>query len=241
MRKSDDPRLSDDYVRQISSNGSVVLIGVVHDHPASKYRVRTIVGEVDPDVLALELPPLSVPLFERYAESSETPPLFGGEMSTAVQAASTDRVVGIDGPTAQFAARLGQNLYTNDAALATVRSVSRSLASVTKRAATCRLAAALTGLTGVRLQVDSPVAHECNWRDDPRRQAEDERGQIRQAKSIMNAFEPTKAARFRKETREAYMADRLSALRREGKVVAVVGVDHLDPLATSLTNTPTEA
>jgi hypothetical protein len=39
---------------------------------------------------------MSVPLFEQYAETDRTPPVFGGEMSAAIQAAAPDTTVGID-------------------------------------------------------------------------------------------------------------------------------------------------
>jgi len=237
--KDNDPRITDDYIRRLSCEGEteLVLVGAVHDHPASKYRVRTVVEEHDPDALAVELPPLAVPLFQQYANDTQTPPRFGGEMSAAIQVASTDRVVGIDGPTPRFTARLAKNLYRDGASRSTARNVGKSLLSVTKHAFVCRCAAVLDSATNVRLEVDSPVTHDCDWSDEPQRQAEDEQGQIRQARSIMNAFEPTKAARFRKETREGYMVDRLSTLRQEGELVAVIGIDHLDTLAESLADT----
>jgi hypothetical protein len=237
---TDDPRLSGEYVRRLSGEGAdAVLIGVVHDHPTSTHRVRTVVEEVDPDVLALELPPLAVPLFERYAAGGRTPPAFGGEMSAAIQAAATDRVAGVDGPTPGFLARLTRILARKDAALSTARTVLGGLASATKHALVCRIAAGVAARTGVRLEVDAPVAHDCDRSDDPKRQAADERAQIRRARTVMNALEPADSDRFRKVAREAHMADRLSALRREGTVAAVVGIGHFDPLVGRLDGEPT--
>lgn len=232
-----DPRVTGERVRRFSGEdeiGDVTLVGVVHDHPASKYRVSAVLDAVDPDVLALELPPLAVPLYEQYADDSRTPPIFGGEMSAAVQAVCADRIVGIDGPSSGFVARLLRNLSGDTESFATVRSVLRSLSSVTKHALVCRLAAVLAVQTGVRLEVDPPTTYDCDWADDPLTQASDERSQVRRAQTITNAFGRSDTARTRTVTREEHMASRLSTLRREGNVAAVVGIAHLDPLVQRL-------
>jgi hypothetical protein len=55
-----DPRLDAERVRCLPGApgaGAVVLVGVVHDHPASVFRVTRLVERFAPDVLALELPP----------------------------------------------------------------------------------------------------------------------------------------------------------------------------------------
>lgn len=91
---SDDPRLNNDYLRTLpprDSDITVTLVGVVHDYPASIYRVRRLVEAHDPAVLALELPLLAIPLYREYARDEGFPPSLGGETSTAVQAASTDQ------------------------------------------------------------------------------------------------------------------------------------------------------
>lgn len=238
-----DPRTTGEHVRRLSgegeTEGAVTLVGVVHNHPASAFRVRTVVEAADPDVLALELPPLAIPLYEQYADDERTPPPFGGEMSAAVQAASTDRVVGIDGPTPGFAGLLLRNLVGDGASRSTARSVLRSLAAVTRHALVCRLAGALAARTGLRLEVDSPVTHDAHWTDDPRDQAGDERAQIRRARTIEEVFEQSDTTRVRDVTREEQMANRLAAHRREGDVVAVVGVAHLDPVARRSTSSST--
>lgn len=237
MTDDGDPRLADEYVRELPGSGSletVVLVGVVHDHPASKYRARTVIESVEPDVLALELPPVALPLYEAYADDPRTPPAFGGEMSAAVQAADGGAIVGIDGPSADFLIRLLGTLSRDRAAPGTVGRVLRSLWTVTKRAAVCRLAAGVARRTGVRLEVDAPSVYDCRWSDDPRAQAKDERDQVRRARAVSNLFGTPDAVRVRETVREAHMAARLSSLRREGAVVAVVGIDHLDPLADRL-------
>jgi pheromone shutdown protein TraB len=236
MFDESDPRITEDYVRRFpgtEGDHDLVVTGTVHDHPASKHRVRSIVEAVDPDVLALELPPLAVPLFEQYA-AEQSPPADGGEMSVAIDAASTETVVGVDGPTPGFVGRLVRNLYREEADLATARTVLESFASVSRHALACRIAAAFDNPDFLRDAVDSSVAHESSEDDTPRHQAEDERVQIRQARSVLSAFGKPSSEHIRDDTREAHMADRLAGLRREGAVVAVVGMGHLDPLADRL-------
>ena len=210
-------------------------MGVVHDHPASVFRVRTTIAEHDPDVLALELPPLSLPLFERYAEDTRTPPVFGGEASAAIQAAATEHVVGIDGPTPSFLRRLITTLY-REGSFKTAFGVLSGLKAVTKSTFRCRLAGALAAMTSIRLEVDSPVTYSVGQTDSPDRQAENEHRQISRACAVMNTFEPSQASCFSDEVRESHMADRLSGLCRDGDVVAVVGQHHLDRVADMLGN-----
>jgi len=235
----DDPRITGEHLRSIDvPTSTVALVGVVHDHPASAFRVRRVVANRDPDVLALELPPLSLPLFERYAEDARTPPVFGGEMSAAIQASPADRVVGIDGPTLPFLRRLAATLCREAGSLGTVRGVFDGLASVTKNALRCRLAGSLAAITSIRMEVDSPVTYATDRTDGPERQAENERRQIERARAVMDAFEPSRANSFDDEVRETHMADRLAELRNDGDVVAVVGRHHLDRVAERLDARP---
>lgn len=232
MCSDTDPRLSDEFIRRPSTR--VTLVGVVHDHPASVHRVRQTVLETGPDVLALELPPLAVPLFREYADDNTTPPAFGGEMSAAIQAADVDRVVGIDGPTLAFAGRLARRLVAEDHSRSTARTVARSLGHVTKHACVCRLAATLSRFGGVTVRVDQPVDHDCSMADDPDTQATDEHNQVRRARTVMNAFGPQPASAVRKRTREMYMTDRLASLAADDSVLAVVGAGHLGEVADGL-------
>ncbi|MFW5963680.1 MAG: hypothetical protein ACOCQM_02350 [Natronomonas sp.] len=233
-----DPRVTGEYVRQVSGDtGTLTLVGVVHDHPASTYRVRQVVEELDPDVLALELPPISIPLFEQYAATDRCPPVFGGEMSAAIQAAAPNIAVGIDRPTGGFFRRLGRNLLQERPSLKTTRNVVSNAIKTTKHAVVCRVAAAIGARTSVRLEVDSPVSHDIDWTDTPEAQAGDERDQIRRSRSFMNAFRTasrSRASRLEDAAREEDMATRLLELREEGNTVAVVGIDHLDSLAERL-------
>jgi pheromone shutdown protein TraB len=231
-----DPRTDGTHVRRLSGGdgtGDVLIAGVVHDHPASAHRVRAVVDATDPDVLALELPPLAVPLFERYAGEGSVP-ASGEEMSVGVRAASTDDVVGIDGPSSGFLARLARNLVRAETSLSTACTVLASVLSVSKHAVACRVAALLDAPTAVRLAVDAPVEHDVDEGDDPERQAADEQVQIRRARAVLSAFGKAEPVELRDETREAHMAERLASLRERGDVVAVVGVDHLDGLVAHL-------
>jgi len=235
-----DPRVTGEYIRQFPSDeGTLTLVGVVHDHPASVYRVRHVIGSVDPAVLAVELPPISLPLFKQYAATDRTPPAFGGEMSAAMQAAGTAAVVGIDRPTAGFVRQLGRTLLRERPSIATVRAVVANAVDTTTHALVCRAAAALGTHTSIRFGVDAPTAHAIERTAAPAEQARDEREQVRRARSFMTAFPSanrSRAARLEDDAREAAMAARLGDLREneEGNIVAVVGIDHLDPVAERL-------
>jgi len=228
-----DPRLSDDQLRTIEQpSRAITLVGVVHDHPASRFRAGAVVEDREPDTLALELPPLALGLFEQYARDERSPPVFGGEMSAAIQAATTDRVVGIDGPTVDFCGRLLSELYRTNASLETTRNVFSGFLSAAKDAAVCRAASAVTSVTGVRLEVDAPASYETDVTDDPRRQARNERKHLDRARSVLDVLDPHHASQLRDSTREAYMAENLVNL--DGDVVAIVGQDHLAPIAARL-------
>lgn len=237
-----DPRITGEYIRQLQGGdqGSLTLVGVVHDHPASTYRVRRTVEYLNPDVLALELPPMAVHLFEQYAKTDYTPPVFGGEMSAAIQVAETADTVGIDRPTGGYFARLLRNVVHERPSVTTVRKVLSDAVSATKHAVVCRIASAVSAKTSVRLEVDSPVEHETDRNDTPKMQALDERRQVRQSRAFMNAFRTastSRATRFADTVREEQMSDRLSELRVDRDVVAVVGINHLDALTERLRKT----
>lgn len=234
-RLGDDPRLDDDRVAVLDgAAGTVTLVGVVHEHPASVHRAAVVVDRRDPAVLALELPPLALPLYESHASSDREPPAYGGEMSAAIQAARTDRIVGIDGPSREFLGRLGATLARDRPGRDAVEGVFRGLASATRETLACAAAGAIASRTSLDLAVGQPVDHDCSHHHEPDRQASDEQRQVRRARAVMDAMGPSRAAKLRDEIREAHMADRLRALRREGDVVAVVGYGHLAPLVERL-------
>ncbi len=241
LDRLEDPRINEAYIRTCpatSDTHPVVLVGVVHDHPASIYRVRQLVAALQPEILALELPPLALPLFETYAGEGETPPSSGGEMSAAIQACTPDRIVGIDGPTIRFGGHLLARLYRERASLPTALSSLRALASVSKHAGICRLTATIMRWTSCSLEVDTTATFDTTLTDTPPAQADDECRQVRKAQFILQAFGASRAGQFRDETREAYMADNLVSLRETSPVLAIVGIDHLDPLEDRLTPDP---
>jgi hypothetical protein len=237
VASGDDPRLHDDHVREIDAGGEnrVTLVGVVHDHPASRYRVHELVGEAEPAVLAVEVPPLALPLFEQYAADGRDLPAFGGEVSAAIAPAGPEtRVVGIDGVDGLFCRRFLEVVHEDRSSLAAVRSVLGGVGSVLHHATQCRLAAELARVTGLRVEVDRPVEHECTLADPPAVQADNEGTFLDRATALMCCADPPEAVALRDRTREACMADRLRALRAEGDVVAVVGHGHLAALADRL-------
>jgi len=259
MAAPDDPRLHDEYVRTIpgdatadapgdetnapstdgsaDASGDVTLVGVVHDHPASAHRVRSLIDARDPATVALELSPLALPLFEAYADAAGANgtglPPHGGEMSAAIRAADCE-VVGFDAPSSAFLRRLAARIREERPSPRTVARVLRGVASVTRHALVCRAGAVLTRLTGRTVALDRPVDHDCTAADPPAVQADDERRQASRSLSLTRAFETPEPVHLRDATREACMAAKLADLRREGDVLAVVGIDHLDGVTAEL-------
>jgi pheromone shutdown protein TraB len=229
----DDPRLSPDAFRHVSTttHGDVTLVGVVHDHPAAVYRTQETIRALDPDVVALELPPTAVPLYREYAADGGSPPAFGGEMSAAIAAADDATVVGIDGPSMGFLASLARELVREGSSLGVVRDVVADIRELGRHALTCRAAAAVAATTGLRVEVDDPVTHDVDRTTPPARQAESEATHLARSRSLLRAVElPAPMARL-DAARERHMAERLGELATRGDVVAVVGYDHLDAVA----------
>jgi pheromone shutdown protein TraB len=238
LPETDDPRIDDDHVRVVpgaDGRADALLVGVVHDHPASVFRARHVVSEVDPAIVALELPQLAMRLFRRYATTDRTPPRRGGEMSAAIQAA-TGRVVGIDAPAPGFTASVLRRLYREVDAVGDARRVLGETASLTAHA----VATYAAGLTGVSTFTDP-------WLDGfegfetartPEEQADHERRHRSRGRLLSAAFEAPTHVRLLDDVREEVMARRLATLTSEGEVVAVVGDQHLDPLADRLADAP---
>lgn len=231
----DDPRLDEAFVRRVHADdaGDVVLVGVVHDHPASEHRVRTVVREEAPDVLAVELAPLALPLFEQYAGTDASRPR-GGEMSAAIDAADGAAVVAIDGPSLGLLRRLVGTIARDRPARSTVRTLCSQFATVTAHVLRCWLAAALGRVRSRVAAVHDAAEHDVTPSDPPVVQAEDERRQARRAVSVLSALSSPTHATYREALREEHMADRVTALRDRGDVVAVVGYGHLDAVAERL-------
>ena len=228
---SDDPRVNPLFLRRVTGDdGDVILVGVVHDHPASVARVRLVLEEVRPDVLALELPPAAVPLYRAYARGD--PPRLGGEMTAAIRAAPDADVVGIDAPNWSFLRRLVVRLVADRVPPTTARRLVSSFGSATRQAVTCRLAATLADAASVTVTCDEPVEYAVDRTDTPARQADHERAHVAAVQALL--ADADGAVSYRDELRERCMVDRLENLSERGAVVAVVGVDHLEAIATAL-------
>ncbi|SER23905.1 hypothetical protein [Natrinema salaciae] len=237
----DDPRISSQFCRRLSaSTGDLVLLGVVHDHPASVARVERVLERVDPDTLALELPHVAVALYRVYARDGSvddpTPPRYGGEMSAAIRAAPDADPIGIDAPNWSFLRRLAGRLVADRVSPGTARRVLSSVSGATREALACRVAATLTHATSMTVVPGDRVEYDCDPDDSPERQAAHERSHVAGVQALLGSVDTDGSAlSYRDETRERCMIDRLEELRSEpGDVVAVVGVDHLDRLATDL-------
>ena len=229
-----DPRVTTTHVRCRPGDdaaGTVLLVGVVHDHPASVYRVEHVLERTEPATLAVELPPLSVPLFRLYARDGFSPPRLGGEMSMAILAAGDARVVGIDAPNAPYLGVMARRLLTGGTEPSVARRVLRDVFAGSVRAVACRLASLVGAVTPLRPRLYTRVSYETSLLDDPAAQAAHEAAHLDRHEAFVGAVETPPVTRFIDGTREATMADRIGTLRRDGDVVAVVGFGHLDPLA----------
>ncbi|WP_255196243.1 hypothetical protein [Halorarius litoreus] len=239
--RGDDPRLTERFLRRVDrgSDDPVWLVGVVHDHPASVHRARSVVQATNPDVLAIEVPPLAAPLFEQYATDGHEPPRLGGEYSAAIQAAPGARVVGIDAPNRRFFAALSRTCLDERVSLSTARRLADGVADASRTAVTARLLAAVSAATSYTAAADRAFDHDhdCSSRDDAETQAAAERAVVDRIEKTLAVLDRPAALRIRDETREACMSRRIAELSTSGVVVAVVGVGHLDALADGLSET----
>lgn len=232
-----DPRLDPRYVRcgpESADQGAILLVGVVHDHPASLGRVATLLEALSPDVLALELPPLAVPLFDCYADDVFEPPRLGGEMSLALQILDETPVVGIDGPNADYLRAIGERLVAGEIPRDLLRRVGTDLANSSLHAIACGLGAWVGRLTGLRLRVYDHLRYDVSLLDPPRDQGEHESKFLAKQQSFLRAIEVPRGRHLIDEIREESMAARLQRLRRRGDVVAIVGMEHLDGVCDRL-------
>lgn len=227
-----------EYLRMLPADGcasgAVLLVGVVHDHPASTRRVAKLLEVVNPDVLALELPPLAIPLFELYADDTATPPRLGGEMSAAIQMSDAIRVVGIDAPNRQYLRALRRRFSRSGDPISTRLAVLKDLGVTTAHAVACRIGAVVGRATGRRPRLYSPIQHVLPVDANPSEQAEFEARHLTRQRAFIGAIEVPTARQVIDEAREEAMAARLGDLRTTGDVVAVVGMEHLDTLEDRL-------
>lgn len=249
LAASEDPRLDEEYLRCLPGtdrHGPVLLVGVVHDHPASIARVVRLVEAFPPDTLALELPPLAMPLFRRYADDGQQPPRLGGEMSAAIQ--STDAAtIGVDAPTGTYLRSLLETVLRERPSRGVLGRLLTDLGSMAAHALSTRLASAVAGATPIRLRVYEPIEHDSSFLDSPAEQADHERSFLAQRAALFGAIHPPESTQLIDDAREDAISDRLHRARDDGAVVAVLGMEHLDPVEATLrrlagdqSSTPTE-
>lgn len=219
----DDPRISHRFVSTVLQDDAhpVVLVGTVHDHPASAFRVRTLVSEIEPAYTAVELPPAAIPLFEQLiVQNSE----FG-----AACAASRDssEVVGIDGFGLSFAKHFARmSLEMTGIQSGDVLNALKSVWSIQKETATMRLKGSGEQATAFDYDVTG-------W-SDPIDQAESEVAEVKDHEALMGAFNTPDAQKLLDTSREEHMAEEIDSLRQDGVVVAVVGYAHMDKIEQKL-------
>lgn len=229
----DDPRVSTDAIRCIPAApglGAVLLVGVVHDHPASMARVARLLERVTPDVLALELPALAMPLFRAYARDVYTPPRLGGEMSTALQAAGDVPSVGLDAPSWEYLRQLVGTLRAEPVDRRLAWRLASDVLGAIGHAVVCRLGAFVDRFTGLRLRLYTHLQYDTTLLDPPAVQAAHESAHLARQQSFLRAVQTPRAMALIDEAREAGMAARLHRIRARGDIVAVVGMEHLDGL-----------
>lgn len=231
---ANDPRLDDEYVRVIPAEAgdqSVVLVGVAHDHPASVYRARTVADELEPGALALELPDVLVSLFESYADADGKE---GGEMAAAIEATATDEIAGVDVPGRKSVHTLLSELRDADPDLETAaRAVYGFSRFVTHTALGCLRDAGVPD-EWLGSGFERTRTYDCAPSASPREQADHESAHLKRSSTLLRAFDPPQATRILDATRERFMGSRLSDLRKESSVVAVVGYGHLDGIESAI-------
>lgn len=233
-----DPRVDPDQLRVFDGpdGDPLLVVGCVHDHPASIYRVRSLVESLHPDVVAVELPGLAVPLFERVGRDSGADSPSGGEMSAALAASAEigSRSAGIDTLDTRFARSLVAELRRESPSLGTLKQVFDAVSNVSGHALSCRLSAAL-GRYGTPTPVTKRAyEHDVDQSTSPTKQAADERRQLTRSLSVLRALERPVANDVVDTAREETMVANLRSLRTDGSVVAVVGFDHLSGITELL-------
>jgi len=235
--ESEDPRLRPEFVRYIPGTdwrGDVVLVGVVHDHPASVFRSEYLVRTLDPDVVAVELPPIAVPLFETFGRDPASAEVLGGEMSVALQAATWEKV-GIDAPSVRYTWDLFASLVRHGVPLDVAVLVLRDLVHSYAQATWTLIAALAWYLFRVRLDAHERFEYDVDRSASPAEMAHSETSHIAQREAFMQAIESPPAVVLIDTVREETMAERLRQLRRDGDVLAVVGFEHLERITDRLT------
>jgi len=234
LAKGPDPRVHDEHLRCVDDR--FVLTGVVHDHPASSARSGEVVRKVDPDVVAVEVPPLAVSLFR---DSDDEEP-FGAEIRAAIHAANDEaRVIGIDSLGIGFVSVLFRRARGDGVPVSVLCEVGSDLLDVAGHALACR-AAAVSPWDVVDPTDRGDFEHEVAPTDPPAVQAEDERRHRSRARSLLGAVRRPRSARLLDSSREENMVNNLAALDGEPTVVALVGFDHLNTVADRLSDEVTD-
>lgn len=233
-----DPRIDPDQLRLYDSpdGGPLLVVGCVHDHPASTFRARALVESLRPDVVGVELPGLALPLFERVGRDSDDDPSAGGEMSAALAAAADvgSERTGIDTLGPRFARSLLTELRRESASFDTIRRVLGSVSDVAGHALACRVSTALGRFGSADPVHERAYDHDIPRDAAPSTQAEDEHRQLTRSLSVLRAFEQPLANDVVDAAREATMVANLADVRKEGSAVAVVGFDHLSGITELL-------
>jgi pheromone shutdown protein TraB len=226
-----DPRISHDSLRWIDRDGPpVLLVGVVHDHPASEYRVSALVEAVAPETVALELPEFVVSAAGGGGASSAV----GGEMAAAIEAAGSRPVVGIDVPGRRTGSAFVAELRARRPAARTILRTGQSIARMTAHAVASRLTqSGIPGASSIAT-LDRSQKYDLPADASPSAQADHEAAHRHRSTTLLRAFEPPPATSVLDAVRERYMAERIESIRRDGPVVAIVGCGHLDGLETRL-------
>lgn len=235
LSEREDPRLDHDLWRVLPATderAAAILVGVVHDHPASMHRVKTVVSEFAPGTVALELPPTTLPYFVRTAsaagEDTEVTGPDGGEMGVAIAAAGDADVVAIDSLDTGFFVRFARRARAVGASLGTVKRALGSASRIARHAVNVRFG------RHDGSAVHGDAGHAVTATDAPAVQSDDERTQVSRSRSLLGAIERPPSDVLLDETRERNMAAKIDDLRADGSVVAVVGMDHLDDVADAL-------
>ncbi len=219
-----DPRIDGAYVRLVDdAPDPVVLLGVVHDHPASVARARRVVDALDPDVVALEAPNTLTPAFTG-------PDGTGGEMTAAADAAAADAaVVGVDAPGRGTLRSLASVVADERPDARTAASALAGLGRLGVHAARGRLQAAGVPSRWLGGDFERTQDYDCPQDASPGEQASHEASRVSRSTSLLRAFDPPPATRVLDGVRERQMGRRLAGLAARGDlVVAVVGFSHLD-------------
>lgn len=221
----DDPRIEPDHLRVFDADDRrILLVGAVHDHPASVARVRRVVRSIDPATVAVELPPLALPLF---ADGSDS------EMSVALAATDAEGIA-IDSLGPSFVRSLWREIRTESPDSDTIRQIAANAVAVCRNALSCRLASIVDG-DRFSTRVRTPAEYDLAADATPSRQADHEQRHLSRSFSILRTLERPLADEIVDAARERTMARRLSTLDGSGSVVAVVGFEHLDGISDGLT------